>query len=157
MATPAGAPELLLRDIHLPAPPPLWPPAPGWWALAALVLMLLWLLWRWLRAWRRRRRFGRQFDLALSIPDPQQRLVAISSLLRRAARRRDRAAAQLRGEDWLSWLDRQLGPKAGAPFVSGAGRVLVDGLYAPQVDAHAVVALEAPARRCFLRLTEPRR
>lgn len=42
-----------LRDLHLPAETGWWPPAPGWWLLAALVVLLplLWLGWQ---RWRRR-------------------------------------------------------------------------------------------------------
>ena len=43
----------LLRDIHLPQVPAWWPPRPGWW-LVALVLLAA-VLW-WLRrmpAWKR--------------------------------------------------------------------------------------------------------
>lgn len=40
-----------LRDIHVPAEPSWWPPAPGWWLLAGLCLALLvWLV----RYWRDR-------------------------------------------------------------------------------------------------------
>lgn len=157
--TPSGAlpaAELVLRDIHLPPAPGFWPPAPGWWVLTVLLTLLAWWSVRRWRRWRRRRRYARQFDQALLVLDPQQRLVAISSLLRRAARQVDRAAAQLRGEDWLLWLDRHLPRKATPAFVSGPGRVLVDGLYARQVDSAAVLALESPARQCFLHLLAPR-
>mgnify|MGYP001548978984 CR=1 FL=1 len=55
---PPGALDLLnsLKDIHEPAPPGLWPPAPGWWLLAAIVLGALVAL---LVEWLRRRRAAR--------------------------------------------------------------------------------------------------
>jgi hypothetical protein len=43
-----------LRDIHLPMPISWWPPAPGWWALAAVLLILLGILGLWF--WRRHQR-----------------------------------------------------------------------------------------------------
>lgn len=47
---PAADPLATLRDIHLPAAVPFWPPAPGWFAVAglvvALVLLGLFLEWR---------------------------------------------------------------------------------------------------------------
>jgi len=42
--------DLPLRDIHLPATLTWWPPAPGWWLLAGLCLLIgLLLLW-----WKKR-------------------------------------------------------------------------------------------------------
>ena len=49
--------ELLaqLADIHLPQAVSLWPPAPGWWILALLLIVTAWFLTRrFLRKWRRR-------------------------------------------------------------------------------------------------------
>ena len=55
--------ELALRDIHLPAPVGWWPPAPGWWLLAGLMLaVIIWLFWR----WQQQRRSEQGLELALS-------------------------------------------------------------------------------------------
>ena len=61
------APDLLLRDIHEPLAPSWWPPAPGWW-LVALVLLAA-VAWGGWRRWRRRRRHlaaQRLFDATLA-------------------------------------------------------------------------------------------
>ena len=41
-----------LHPLIAPAPVGLWPPAPGWWLLLAVLPLLGWGLWR-LRRWRR--------------------------------------------------------------------------------------------------------
>jgi len=57
--------ELLaqLADIHLPEPVSYWPPAIGWWILAAIALVLLALLLRRLAKLRRQQKI-RQYALA---------------------------------------------------------------------------------------------
>ena len=39
------AQELVLRDVHVPAAPSMWPPAPGWWLLAAAALTVIAVIW----------------------------------------------------------------------------------------------------------------
>lgn len=50
--------ELLaqLADIHLPEPVSFWPPAIGWWILAALALVLLIILFRKFASYRRQQK-----------------------------------------------------------------------------------------------------
>ncbi len=50
--------ELLaqLADIHLPEPVSLWPPAPGWWILALLLLVALIFAVRWIQQLRTRKK-----------------------------------------------------------------------------------------------------
>ena len=64
-----------LRDIHGAPPAPWWPPAPGWWLLAALALALMfWLGRRLLAARRLRQRRQRLLDYLELLPrtlDPQ--------------------------------------------------------------------------------------
>lgn len=141
--------ELPLRDIHEPPAPPWWPPAPGWWIVAGIVLLAVaWLAWRHWRRVRAIRLAGRAFDAALAAAGtPTARIVAMSELLRRAARRRDPAADTLDGDDWLRFLDEGL---PGPVFSEGAGALLRDGAFRATVDASEVEALRELARARFL-------
>jgi len=141
--------ELPLRDIHLPAPVPWWPPAPGWWLLALALLLASLLVWLWLRH-RRRRQWARvalaELDAlaaAYRVDGNAHRLCRDVSLLLRRISLLDRTTPEhvaWTGEDWLLWLDRSLG---GSRFHSGPGRVLLNGPYDPniQVDADALIEL----------------
>lgn len=153
-----AAPDLVLRDIHVPPAPPWWPPAPGWWLVAAVVLLVVVAGLAWAQRRRRRRAavaavFDRAVDAA---PDPAAEVAVISELLRRAARRSEPGADRLQGDQWLALLDAGLSPRkrGGAPvdaFSAGAGRLLLDGGYRREVDPAAVAALRPLARMVFLR------
>ncbi len=110
-------PELAsqLRDIRGLDAVPWWPPAPGWWLLAAVCVALavtLFYQFRHLRryplgswhrsAWRELYRLRKQAE---HMP-ADQLAKALSELLRRIAIARvGRAqAAALTGERWLAWL-----------------------------------------------------
>ncbi len=103
-----------LRDIHLPSPPSWWPPAPGWWVLAALVLLGL-VIGVWI--WRRHRRVISQRQRILREVDrlaEQHRLdsdqaalaIGLHQLLRRVARQHDLSAARQTGPAWRKTLAR---------------------------------------------------
>ncbi|MDR6991224.1 DUF4381 domain-containing protein [Luteimonas sp. 3794] len=147
----ATMPDLVLRDIHQSTAPSWWPPAVGWWWVGAALLAIVCGLaaWRMFRAWQRRR-WQRLFDREVAVAgDAAGRIAAMSSLLRRAARRHRSDADRLQGDDWLSFLDAGA---AGAPFSTGAGAVLRDGAF--RRDAHALetTTLHALARRRFVGL-----
>jgi hypothetical protein len=104
-----------LRDIHLPSPVSFWPPAPGWWILAALVLVLIVAgFWLWRRYQRRAYRRSalkqlQQLQLALQQGQAEATILAdLSVLLRRTAISRygRQQVASLHGKDWLTFLDR---------------------------------------------------
>lgn len=146
--------ELILRDVHVPVAPSLWPPAPGWWlaAGAALLCTIVVLLWQ-RRRRSRRRAWQRLFDAARAAPSGSARVAAMSELLRRAARGVDSGADRLQGEDWLRFLD---GGKT-RDFSQGSGKVLLEGGFRRELDAAAVDAAEAVARRRFYELMGRRR
>jgi hypothetical protein len=148
------AQELVLRDVHVPPAPSLWPPAPGWWLLALAGLLLLVTLWA-IGRWRKRRLQAWQalFDDACTRISLAARIAAISELLRRAARRVDKQADRLQGEDWLRFLD---GGKR-SDFSDGPGRLLLEGGYRREVDASAWEAVRDIARERFLELMAGRK
>ena len=105
---PAAADVLAgLRDIHLPDPIALWPLAPGWWGLLAIILLAaLGLFW----GLRRRRRSARRAALRevqrleetyAETRDAPALASGLSALLRRVSLLRGERAsvATLRGEE----------------------------------------------------------
>ena len=67
--------------------------------------------------------------------------------------RRRCAPELLQGEPWLRFLD---GPQSRS-FSAGAGRVLLDGGFRPQLEADQFDAVRVLARARFLELMEGRR
>ncbi len=126
---------LQLRDIHLPAMPSAWPPAPGWWMLAALMLALLaWIGYAALRRQRIRQARRRILDeiarleAQLAPGNAATVLSGLSVLLRRLALLRypQDNVAGLTGLAWLRFLDAS---SASTGFCEGPGRVLATGPY----------------------------
>ncbi|MDR2872108.1 MAG: DUF4381 domain-containing protein [Xanthomonadaceae bacterium] len=146
--------DLPLHDVHFPPPPSWWPPAPGWWVLAggALLLLVLGTIWL-VRCRRRYRQWMTLFDQTCQGEASPEKLAAMSELLRRAARRVDKEADRLHGEDWLRFLD---GEKR-RDFLMGPGQVLLEGAYLRQVDPEVFARFKAVARARFLTLMAGRR
>ncbi|WP_296698201.1 DUF4381 domain-containing protein [Thiocapsa sp. UBA6158] len=145
-----------LRDWHLPDPIQWWPPAPGWWISAAVLLVVL--LWLAGVRWRGHRRRGAAARSALrelaalretvqADGDTRAFIAALSRLLRRFALARfpREQVAGLTGEAWLAFLDATGG---GDGFRHGPGRALADLVYGgsragdppPNPDALAALA-----------------
>ncbi len=154
-----------LRDLHLPEPPGLWPPAPGWWVLGILAFIVLSVLA--IRVYRARRR-SRPLRLAIGALDrlladnrdqrlpPRDFANAVNELLKRAliygARRSD--AAPLSGPAWLSYLDQIV---ASDVFTNGAGAALGQRRFAPdfEPDPDALHAAARDVLRAVTRQVRP--
>ncbi|MCB1850406.1 MAG: DUF4381 domain-containing protein [Gammaproteobacteria bacterium] len=147
-------PETLpLREFHLPDPISWWPPAPGWWGVLLLCLLLA-VTFRAVRHSRRRGELKRASLARLEQINEQFRRDAdtarlateLSVLLRRIALSlypRQQVAA-LTGDAWLGFLDEHLAVNGGgSTFREGVGRVLCDAPYNPDctVDANALIEL----------------
>jgi len=125
-----------LHDIHLPPPVSWWPPAPGWWVLAILMLGLCvgFGIWQWQRfrrtAFRRMamaewRALEQAFEQGA---DPLLTVQALSRLLRRVARviAPNQAVVAQTGNTWLAFLDRS---GCTGEFTRGPGKILATWPY----------------------------
>ena len=137
-----------LHDLHLPEPIGWWPPAPGWWLLLALLVLLVIGISFILR--QRKRSLLKRLTLAelgklreeyRQTADSLLTIKQLSILLRRfciSYQPRTDAAA-LTGDDWLRHLDR-LGDCQ--DFTSGVGRLLAFGPYQQQPETDMIPLLE---------------
>ena len=146
-----------LEPLIAPAPISGWPPAPGWWFLAALILSAFLLLR--LRPWQRRRDQAAEAETAI---EPQRQvaldelgqmnrpyggqpanqwLQQMNALLKRLCRTRypDDHPHTLSGRAWLAFLDSRC-PAAGLT----RWMVLVEGVYRAEcrLDDKAIQGLE---------------
>lgn len=138
-----------LRDIHGIQGVPWWPPGPGWWALAAAVLALIFLAWRFRTSIRLRvppiplfAVGSWRWDAARRLRDLRKRAVTqdakqtageLSELIRRIAMARlgRDACAGLAGAEWLEWLR---GNDPGDFDWPQQGQLLLEVPYAPPSD-----------------------
>lgn len=147
----ASDPLSELRDIHLPMDPPFWPPAPGWWLLGVLLVLLLGLFVALLRRRSVQRRPAREVSRLLLEIESELARGGDPSL---AARR----ASELLHRYLLAHYPREqvagLHGEALAGFLLGISPTLADSrerlawvLEAPyRPDADAVDALIAVVR-----------
>jgi hypothetical protein len=130
-----------LRDIHTPGIIEMWPPAPGWWMLAALGALLVVAALTWLYRYWRANRYRREAmsELARLLEnwhkneDDLAYLDALQKLLKRAALTSfpREEVASLTGEAWVQFLDRTTGSHN---FSIGEAEVLIDGTYRPDIS-----------------------
>jgi hypothetical protein len=119
-----------LRDIHYPAPIPIWPLAIGWYLLLGLILIALaalsfYFYRKWVKEHLKRVVLRRLQELqSQQNANGQNIYVELSMLLKRAALASYPRAlvAGLHGEQWLSFLDKTAMTQE---FTQGPGRLLI--------------------------------
>lgn len=138
-----------LADIHLPQQPGFWPPAPGWWLLAVLLLALAaYSIWRGLQRWRLQRRYKSAIGelekcraqllsaAQAGTPDMAQRLSYVNdvnSVLRRVALLHfsHETVAGLSGNAWVDFMREHDHSQRLTPELAQA---LAEGRFARQYD-----------------------
>ena len=144
--------QLPLRDIHLPGPVGWWPPAIGWWFLAALVLVGIALYAAHFYRTRHKRAALKAVTRVRTAleqgAEPVACLQFLSTILRRfamtsAARAAGEAdVAGLIGDRWLRFLD---GRWNRTDFSAGLGKRLTAAPYARPNSIERATALELTA------------
>ncbi len=115
-----------LRDIVVPSAVPWWPPAPGWWIVSAVLLVVLIVAgfhaWRVWRGNAYRRAALRELRQAVSVGE-------IAEILKRTALcaypRTDVAA--LSGSSWCQWLTETGGGKVPDDVAEALSRGVFSG------------------------------
>lgn len=136
-------PLAALRPLYPPPPIDWWPPAPGWWTLACVLLAVPGLiLWYRRRTALRRAALAELRRLENAGLDDTRLSAGINQLLRRVALTcfpRSPVAA-MSGEEWLQFLDSEARTKG---FLGGPGRVLVTAPFDPAatLDRRALIEL----------------
>lgn len=128
-----------LRDIHLPESVNGWPPAIGWWVLAAVLLALTVYFWKRYKNNKKRRVIVSHAMQSLKELEadaelnPQEWLQALSALLRRIVINIHgrQATAGLVGNQWLSFLDQNSKKQE---FSNGIGSLLATQPYQEEVS-----------------------
>ena len=147
-----------LRDIHLPQSVSWWPPAPGWWLLAIILLLALGLTARWL--WLRHKRGAYKRTAVAELEyllanwhtsrDTAVFLQGLNALLKRVALHSypGTDVAALNGAPWTEFLDRQWrADDASNPDYRFAGGPLEFGPYMATFEGVDAQALHRKSRR----------
>jgi len=127
-----------LRDIHLPDPVSAWPPAPGWWIVAFLIIAALsaYIIFRVYRYQRNRYRRAalnaiqetwQQYSTTQQAPTYLQ---TVNEILKRCALQAypTIGVERMQGKQWLAFLDDSL-PGEELVFLQGPGQLLMHGPY----------------------------
>jgi hypothetical protein len=151
------APALQLKDIHTPALPEFWPPAPGWWLVAILIVsLLIWggfALKRYLKLRQQRQQVLALLSQMEEAFDPNQaahHLAKLSILLRRVALTRfpRQQVAALTGNEWLEFLDKTGG---NGQFSNGPGKILATGPYQSNISIDIDIEPLLPLLRSWVK------
>lgn len=144
-----------LHDLALPPPIAWWPPAPGWWILAVLLLIALAFALRW--AWRcyqhtapkraALKQLKQHWQAYQQHQNGLQLLRDIEILLKQMALSHfpRQQVAPLHGQTWLQFLDKT-GQTQG--FTRGVGHWLGEGLYQAEMPPHQPAQLQALVDLC---------
>jgi hypothetical protein len=158
MLQPDPASLVNLHDIISAPQAAWWPPAPGWFMLAAAFLTgVIAGLWRWLMWWRsnayRRVALAQLAHLEVQLQDAGQReasLRILPELVKRTALAvwPRQTVASLSDEAWLVWLDETWQEQL---FSAGPGRLLPLLAYADASRLSALTAEEIGALVSLIR------
>jgi hypothetical protein len=132
-----------LKDIHLPAPPSIWPLAWGWWLLSALAFMAISLISYTLLKRRKNRRALRAAKNELRnlkqrySQAPYQEIHSdISRLIRRTVIAYHPEAASLIGDDWALFLS-----KISSNISQKQAQAMLHGAYQKNSDTSTLFSL----------------